>query len=142
MVAVKVYIYYLGKVRDRRAQAMAEEYLRRASRWAPCSMQELRSRRADPWLRHPQASRILLDAGGPALTSAEFAARIARAEREGRDLVFLIGGADGIPEAWRHPEAERLSLSPLTLPHELARVVLAEQIYRALASLRGHPYPR
>lgn len=142
MVPVKIYLYYLGKVRDRRAHAMAEEYLRRASRWAPCTMQELRSHRTDPWLRHPQAAKILLDAGGAAMTSDDFAARIAGAQRQGRDLVFLIGGAEGLPEAWRRPDAERLSLSPLTLPHELARVVLAEQIYRALASLRGHPYPR
>jgi 23S rRNA (pseudouridine1915-N3)-methyltransferase len=59
-----------------------------------------------------------------------------------RDLVFIVGGADGLPEAWK-PKADLLiSLSALTMPHELARVVLAEQIYRALTTLRGHPYPR
>ncbi|MCS6953916.1 MAG: 23S rRNA (pseudouridine(1915)-N(3))-methyltransferase RlmH [Bryobacterales bacterium] len=139
---MRIYLYYVGKIRDRRAHALAEDYLRRASRWAPCTMAELRPQRADPWLRHPQAAKIVLDAGGAALSSADFAARVARAEREARDLVFLLGGADGLPETWRRPDAERLSLSPMTLPHELARVVLAEQIYRALASLRGHPYPR
>jgi 23S rRNA (pseudouridine1915-N3)-methyltransferase len=61
---------------------------------------------------------------------------------EGRDLVFLVGGHDGLPAGWA-PRADLLiSLSPMTFPHELARVMLAEQIYRALATLRGHPYPR
>jgi 23S rRNA (pseudouridine1915-N3)-methyltransferase len=61
---------------------------------------------------------------------------------ESRDLVFLVGGANGLPKSWRESADLLLSLTPLTLPHELARVVLAEQLYRALATLRGHPYPR
>lgn len=60
----------------------------------------------------------------------------------GRDLVFLVGGAEGFPASWEDRPAQQISLTPLTLPHELARVILAEQIYRALAILRGHPYPR
>jgi 23S rRNA (pseudouridine1915-N3)-methyltransferase len=57
-------------------------------------------------------------------------------------LVFLIGGHDGLPPEWRSRTAQLLSLSTMTFPHELARAMLAEQIYRALATLRGHPYPR
>jgi len=57
-------------------------------------------------------------------------------------LVFVVGGADGLPAGWRERAGLLLSLSPMTLPHELARVMLAEQIYRAFTSLRGHPYPR
>ena len=56
--------------------------------------------------------------------------------------MFLVGGADGLAEAWRSGADLLISLSPMTLPHELARVVLAEQIYRAITTLRGHPYPR
>jgi len=59
-----------------------------------------------------------------------------------RDLVFILGGADGLPAEWKSRADMLLALSPMTMPHELARVVLAEQIYRALTTLRGHPYPR
>jgi len=65
-----------------------------------------------------------------------------RAEMEGRDLLFLIGGADGLPAGWKERADLLLSLSGMTFPHELARAMLAEQIYRAFATLRGHPYPR
>ena len=71
-----------------------------------------------------------------------FVALIAQSEMEGRDLVFVVGGADGLPPAWRARADLLLALSPMTFPHELARAMLAEQIYRAFATLRGHPYPR
>ena len=61
---------------------------------------------------------------------------------EGRDLVFVVGGHDGLPAGWAARADLLISLSPMTFPHELARAMLAEQIYRAFASLRGHPYPR
>ncbi|HEV2688351.1 MAG TPA: 23S rRNA (pseudouridine(1915)-N(3))-methyltransferase RlmH, partial [Bryobacteraceae bacterium] len=79
---------------------------------------------------------------GIAMDSAAFAKRIGKAEQEGRDQVFLIGGADGPPSGWRDRADLLLSLSPLTMPHEFARVILAEQLYRAFTMLRGHPYPR
>ena len=61
---------------------------------------------------------------------------------QGRDLVFAVGGAEGLPASWRGGADLLLSLSPMTFPHELARVLLAEQIYRAFSALLGHPYPR
>jgi 23S rRNA (pseudouridine1915-N3)-methyltransferase len=67
---------------------------------------------------------------------------IEQAEREAREIVFLIGGHDGLPPAWKTRADLLLSLSPMTFPHELARAMLAEQIYRAFTTLRGHPYPR
>ena len=67
---------------------------------------------------------------------------VERAEAQSRDLVFLIGGAGGLPAPWRAKADLLLALSSVTMPHELARVVLAEQVYRALTTLRGHPYPR
>jgi len=76
------------------------------------------------------------------MDSAAFMGLIARARDEARDLVFLVGGAGGLPAAWRETADVAVSLSALTMPHELARVVVAEQIYRALAALKGHPYPR
>lgn len=105
-------------------------------------MREIRPERFDPWVRHPAARKILCDPAGKPLDSPGFCALIAAAERESRDLVFLVGGHDGLPQEWRKRDGLLLSLSPLTFPHELARAVLAEQIYRAFTSLRGHPYPR
>jgi 23S rRNA (pseudouridine1915-N3)-methyltransferase len=139
---VKLSLYYIGKARDRHANAMAEEYIKRSTRFAKCEMREIQPSRFDPWAKHPSASIVLLDPAGRALDSAGFTALVAKSEREARDLVFVIGGSDGLPAEWRKREALLISLTPLTMPHELARVVVAEQIYRALTTLRGHPYPR
>ncbi len=139
---MRVYLYFAGKPRDEHANRMAEEYLKRTQRFARCEMREVRPERIDLWARHPDASKILLDPAGKTLSSAQFTALVGRAEMEGRDLVFMVGGADGLPAGWSRRADKLLSLSTMTLPHELARVVLAEQIYRAFASLRGHPYPR
>jgi 23S rRNA (pseudouridine1915-N3)-methyltransferase len=105
-------------------------------------MSEIRSNRADPWAKHPSAFTICLDPGGKPFDSADFTSMIERSEREARDLVFIVGGADGLPPGWGNRANLLLSLSPMTFPHELARVMLAEQIYRAFTTLRGHPYPR
>jgi 23S rRNA (pseudouridine1915-N3)-methyltransferase len=76
------------------------------------------------------------------MDSKAFIAMVSKAEMEGRDLVFLIGGADGLPPDWKPRANLLLSLSPMTFPHEFARVMLTEQVYRAATTLRGHPYPR
>jgi 23S rRNA (pseudouridine1915-N3)-methyltransferase len=135
---LKIFLYYIGKARDAHANAMAEEYIKRSGRFAKCEMREIQPRRFDLWAKHAGAAKVLLDPAGRALDSAGFTALVDR----GQDLVFVIGGADGLPEDWRGRADLLLGLTPLTLPHELARVVLAEQIYRALTALRGHPYPR
>ena len=139
---MKILLYYIGKARDPHANAMAEEYIKRSTRFAKCEMREIQPRRFDPWKKHPSAAKVLLDSSGRALDSAAFTGLIEKAERQGRDIVFVVGGADGLPEAWKARADFLLALSPMTMPHELARVVLAEQIYRALTTLRGHPYPR
>jgi 23S rRNA (pseudouridine1915-N3)-methyltransferase len=139
---VKLLLYYIGKARDRHANAMAEEYVKRSTRFTKCEMREIHPERFDPWIKHASASKILLDPGGRSLDSGGFIGLIEKAERDGRDVVFLIGGAEGLPLAWKKRADLLLGLSPMTMPHELARVVLAEQIYRALTALRGHPYPR
>src|ERR1017187_2548820 len=101
-----------------------------------------RTGRPDLWAKHPAARRILLDPAGEAMDTAAFLALVSQAEMEGRDLVFVVGGADGLPADWQGRADLLLSLSRMTFPHELARAMLAEQIYRAFATLRGHPYPR
>jgi 23S rRNA (pseudouridine1915-N3)-methyltransferase len=139
---VKIYLYFIGRPRDPHANALAADFITRAGHYATTEMREIRPERFDLWARHPTARKVFCDPAGKALDSAGFCTVIATAEREARDLVFLIGGHDGLPEAWRGRADLLISLSPLTMPHELARAVLAEQIYRAFATLRGHPYPR
>lgn len=139
---LKIWLYYIGKARDEHANGMAEEFIKRSSRYSTSEMREIEPRRFDLFERHASARKILLDPAGKTLDSAAFTALVGKAEREGRDLVFLIGGHDGLPPAWRPRADLLLSLSAMTMPHEMARAVLAEQLYRALTTLRGHPYPR
>src|SRR5579863_4107457 len=139
---MKILLYYVGKPRDPHANGMAEEFMQRSSRYGRCEMREIVPARFDPWAKHPTATKVLLDPGGKVMDSPRFARLISQSELDARDLVFLIGGASGLPPAWKDNGGLLLSLSALTLPHELAQVVLAEQIYRAFTLLRGHPYPK
>ena len=139
---MKVFLYYIGKAKDAHANALAGDYMRRAGHYAASAMAEIRPERTDLWAKHPTAKKILLDPAGKPLDSEKFAALFEKAEMQGHDLVFLIGGHAGLPEAWRRRADLLVSLSAMTMPHELARAVLAEQIYRAFTMLRGHPYPR
>jgi len=139
---VKLFLYYIGKPRDPAANQIAADFVKRSTYYAPCDMREIRPDRFDLWSRHASARKIFLDPEGREMDSPQFTSLVAKAEMEGRDLVFLVGGADGLPAAWRGRADLLLSLTRMTLPHELARAMLAEQIYRAFATLRGHPYPR
>jgi 23S rRNA (pseudouridine1915-N3)-methyltransferase len=139
---VKIYLYYIGKPKDAHANAIAADFVTRAARYSPCEMREIRPDRIDLTAKHPTARKIYCDPAGKAMDSAAFAKLVSSAEMESRDLVFLIGGHDGLPTGWATRADSLLSLSAMTFPHELARAMLAEQIYRAFATLRGHPYPR
>lgn len=90
----------------------------------------------------PGEQVVLLDEAGRMLASADLAARLAEWQGQGSDLAFVIGGADGVGDAVRERAGFRWSLSALTLPHGLARVVVAEQLYRAWSLAAGHPYHR
>lgn len=139
---MKIFVYFIGRPKDPHSNAVAEDFLGRAARYAACEMREIKPGRADLFARHPTARKVFCDPAGKALDSAAFASLVAKSEMEGRDLVFLIGGHDGLPPGWGARADLLLSLSAMTFPHELARAMLAEQIYRAFATLRGHPYPR
>ena len=141
---MKVFLYYIGRAKDPHANALAADYIERISRFTPAHMAEIRPDKAkvDFWTRHPTAKKILLDPAGRSLDSTAFSTLFSSAEMLGHDMVFVIGGHDGLPPAWREHADLLLSLSSFTLPHELARAVLAEQIYRAFTILRNHPYPR
>lgn len=139
---MKLYLYYIGKPRDGHANAIAEDFAGRISRYTTIEMREIRPERMDLWARHPAARKIFLDPAGKQMASRDFTALLEKAEMEGRDLLFVVGGAEGLPAGWRERADLLLALSRMTFPHELARAMLAEQIYRAFATLRGHPYPR
>ena len=139
---MKIYLYFIGKPKDPHANAMAEDFVGRAARYCSGEMREIRPDRFDPWERHPTARKIFLDPAGKSMDSEAFAKIVSEAEMLGRDLVFLVGGHDGLPAGWGARADLLLSLSKLTFPHELARAMVAEQLYRAFATLRGHPYPR
>ena len=139
---MKIYVYFIGKPRDVASNEIAAEFLKRTSRYAACEMREIHPDRFDPWQKHPSAVKALLDPAGKAWTSAQFIDFVAKTELEARDIVFVLGGHDGLPPEWKPKGDLLLSLSAMTFPHELARAMLAEQIYRAFTTLRGHPYPR
>jgi 23S rRNA (pseudouridine1915-N3)-methyltransferase len=139
---VKIFLYYMGRPKDPHANAIADDFLGRAAHYAATETREIKPERTDLFARHPSARKVFLDPAGKPLDSAAFAALISKSEFEARDLVFLIGGHDGLPAGWAGRADLLVSLSAMTFPHELARAMLAEQIYRAFATLRGHPYPR
>ena len=139
---MKIFVYYIGKPRDEHANAIAAEFLKRTNRYADCEMREIVPARFDIFTKHSSGRKIFLDPTGRGMDSAGFVQMIDRAAREAQDLVFLVGGHDGLPPEWKPRADVLLSLSLMTFPHELARAMLTEQIYRAFTTLRSHPYPR
>lgn len=128
------------------AAALADHYLARAAHYIPCDFQTHASESALlTWLDRQSARTapvlILFDGRGKQLSSNDFAARLGRLRDSGtQSLVLAIGPANGWSTATLARASLTLSFGPITLPHELARAVLAEQIYRALTILAGHPY--
>jgi 23S rRNA (pseudouridine1915-N3)-methyltransferase len=140
---VKVVVLAVGKMRDRHLAAACDDYLERARRHLPVEVIEV----ADDaeLLRRIPASAVVvaLEPDGETWDTARFTDFVGKQMLHGtRALAFLVGGADGLPRAAVSRASLRLSLSALTLPHRLARVVLCEQVYRALSILRGEPYSR
>ncbi len=135
-------ILYIGKSRDIHCNAIAAEFIKRITRYSECQQREIVPGRYDLFERHSSSRKIFLDVGGRGYDSAQFVALVRKAEEEGQDLLFLVSGHDGLPPEWKPRADLLLSLSPMTYPHELARAMLSEQIYRAFTTLRGHPYPR
>ena len=134
---MRIQLLYIGKARSRPLNEAAQEYATRLSRYCRFEMREIKSEQDAPDDR--KALRVLLDPLGSQITSHELAEVVEKAER---DISFYIGGADGWSDEFRATADRLLSLSKLVLPHELARVVMAEQIYRAFTIMRHHPYPR
>jgi 23S rRNA (pseudouridine1915-N3)-methyltransferase len=127
-------------------EGLAAMYVERCTAYASCESQSFRNVEAlfewlDKQQRRAPAITVLLDSRGRQMTSEEFAAWLGRQrDNSAQQIVFAIGPADGWSETARKRAMLLLSLGPLTLAHALARVVLAEQVYRAFTILAGHPY--
>ncbi len=143
---MKLRLIMLGKTRREEARALIDDYVGRIRHYSDIEISELRD--AGPAALRKlkldsSATIVLLDAAGKQFTSQQFAKWLADLRDRGtRELVFLCGDAEGFPVELRASAQQKISLSTLTMPHEFARVILAEQIYRAFAILAGHPYPK
>jgi 23S rRNA (pseudouridine1915-N3)-methyltransferase len=141
---VKLKLAWIGKTRDKHIQALTDHYLTRISRFAGLDAHELASESA--LLRMMEKSRtppvlVLLDARGRQLSSEELADWLkSHQDRATQVLMFAVGPADGFTEQARRAASLQLSLGKMTIAHELARIVLLEQVYRAFTILKGHPY--
>ncbi|HSN97355.1 MAG TPA: 23S rRNA (pseudouridine(1915)-N(3))-methyltransferase RlmH [Candidatus Nanopelagicales bacterium] len=143
---MRLVVVAVGRVKDRPLRAALDEYLTRIRRYHPCDEVEIPDgplpRVAQAITRATAGANVIaLEVNGRALTSEAFSAAVERWGSRGKGVVaFLIGGADGLPPEVSAAAADRFSLSTLTFPHRLARLVLVEQLYRAMTILRGEPY--
>ena len=149
------HVMAVGKLRDSNVRALCEDYAQRASRYAKLRIHEVPDKtrkgktperalreEADALLKAlPSNARwVALSRAGERCDSRAFADRLNEWRRGGRDLVFVIGGAYGLDETLRQRCEMTLSLSNMTFPHELTRLLLLEQIYRGNTILKGEPY--
>ena len=140
---MKIVVLAVGKMRDRHLGAACDDYVERARRHLPVEVIEVDDDAALVRRIPAAATVVALEPGGESWDTARFTDFLGKQMLHGtRALAFLIGGADGLPRAAVARATLRLSLSAMTLPHRLARVVLCEQLYRALSIMRGEPYSR
>jgi 23S rRNA (pseudouridine1915-N3)-methyltransferase len=140
---MKIVLRAVGKLRDRRMEELCQEYLDRVRRHLPVEVAEVQEDADLVRQLPPGAEVIALEPGGEPWTTDDLIRFLSeRMLRGTRAVVFLIGGAEGLSPATVARAGRRLSLSPLTLPHRLARVLLCEQIYRCVSAIRGEPYNR
>lgn len=151
---MKLHFVWIGKTRNGACAALIEDYLERIERFATCEVSELKERQSGGEKRVIAAEGqklvsaierddfvALLDEGGSEFTSLRFAQFIDERRRAGtKRLAFIIGGFAGVSDEVKQRADIRLALSRMTLTHELARVILTEQIYRAFTLLAGLPY--
>jgi 23S rRNA (pseudouridine1915-N3)-methyltransferase len=142
---VKLRLLMLGRTRRPEMRSVLDDYVKRIGRSCPIEITEVRDGNAA--LKKLDTDRaatvVLLDAAGKNLDSNALAKWLGGLRDRGtRELIFICGDADGFPEALRQRAYQKLSLSAMTFSHELARVMLAEQLYRAFAILSGSPYPK
>ena len=145
---MKIKIAWIGKTKEPAIQVLTDEYLKRIARYVPVEGVALRDEATLLELSGRVGSKgaakstlVLMDSRGKELTSEQFAKFLGDYQDRNRlPLVFAIGGADGFSAETRAAAQHVISLGKMTLAHELARIVLLEQIYRAFTILKGHPY--
>lgn len=144
---MRVRIIAVGKAKDRDLRSLLDDYYARIGRYAKLEEIEIKDGKVDQVAERlarsiPDRSRVVaLEVDGQSLSSRGLAAWLERAENESvQSVVFLIGGAYGLPQELSKKADLRLSLSAMTLPHRLTRLFLAEQIYRGFSISRGEPY--
>jgi 23S rRNA (pseudouridine1915-N3)-methyltransferase len=145
---VKIKVAWVGKTKNAAIQTLSDEYLKRISRYAEIEGMALRDeaallegRETGKSGKRNLSTLVLLDSRGKQFSSEELARFLSEYQsRNPLPLVFALGPADGFSEAARGVAQVILSLGKMTLAHELARVVLLEQIYRAFTIVKGHPY--
>jgi 23S rRNA (pseudouridine1915-N3)-methyltransferase len=142
---MKLRLLMLGKTRRPELRAVFDDYIKRIARYCPIEVNEVRDGEAA--IKKLDADRavtaLFLDAAGKLQDSESLAGWLAeQRDRGSREIILICGDADGFPDPLRKRVGQRLSLSPMTYSHELARVMLAEQLYRAFAILSGSPYPK
>lgn len=149
--AVKVKVAWIGKTKEPAIQSLTDEYLKRIARYAEVEGLAVKDEAAVLARAERGANQgkdggkqrhrlVLLDSRGKQFSSEELAAFLEREQVHAVPLLFAIGGSDGFSEEARRQAALTLSLGKMTLPHELARVVVLEQLYRAFTILKKHPY--
>jgi 23S rRNA (pseudouridine1915-N3)-methyltransferase len=142
---MRIRLLMLGKTRRPEMVAVLADYVKRIGR--SCAIEVTEVRDGEAAVKRLDADRaatsLLLDAGGRSLDSEAFAKWMGEQRDRGtREIIFVCGAADGFPDILRERVKQKLSLSGMTYSHELARVMLAEQIYRAFAILSGSLYPK
>jgi 23S rRNA (pseudouridine1915-N3)-methyltransferase len=145
---MKLTVAWIGKTKEPAIASLTEEYLKRISRYVAAEGKTLRDEESllalcgrDGRSKSAKTTLVLLDSRGREYTSEQFAQFLGDyQDRNPLPLVFAIGGADGFSDVARRAAQHTISLGKMTLAHELARVVVLEQIYRAFAILKGHPY--
>jgi 23S rRNA (pseudouridine1915-N3)-methyltransferase len=152
---VKIRVLAVGKLKEKYTRDAVADYLTRVNRYVPCEVIEvkdgssegdetrivaLEGQRLRDTASRENEFRVALDARGKSYSSPELARLLGDHMTYGRDLAFLIGGPFGLEPGLRRESDLQLSLSSLTFPHDLVRVLLLEQIYRAFTILRGEPY--
>ena len=142
---VKITVAWIGKTKEPAIQTLTDEYLKRISRYAEVAGLALKDEAALIALANGGRQRerhklVLLDSRGKQLSSEEIAEFLKREQLNATPLLFAIGDSNGFSEEARSLAGFSLSLGKITLPHQLARVVLVEQIYRAFTILKNHPY--
>jgi 23S rRNA (pseudouridine1915-N3)-methyltransferase len=142
---VKLKVGWIGRTKEPAIQSLTDEYLKRLSRYAEVEGTTLKDEAAVLKLcardSRPRHTLVLLDEPGKQLSSEELAKFLGGyQDRNPLPLLFAVGAADGFTDQARQAATLVLSLGKMTLAHELARVVLLEQLYRAFTILKGHPY--